>query len=246
MAFKTYDFMLASAQGFKAGESGENQKQHICQATLGPEAAVWVNHPACISENGNRRPNFWMGQATFPRVAQWKDTLIAVHRLRENDRFDFTHAYFPTWAFDDYVIQANAAFARKGDGYIALRAAQGLTLVTRGKSAYRELCSTGRQNVWLCQMGATDSDGDFAAFQRTVLALPARLEAQAAHFTSLRGEKLSFGWKTPLLVDGRDQPIAGFKHCDNPYCVAEWPAEKLEIRQGREILTLTIGDKPAR
>lgn len=238
VSFKTREFLLASAQGFKAGESGENQQQHIWQATLGPEAAVWVNHPACISENGNRRPNFWMGQATFPRVAQWKDTLIAVHRFRENDWLDFTHAYFPTWAFDEYVLQGNAAFARKGDGYVALRAAGGLALITRGKSAYRELRSTGRQNVWLCQMGAKASDGDFATFQKTVLALPARLEEQAAQCTSLRGEKLSFGWNAPLVVDGRDQSITGFKHYDNPYCVAEWPAEKLEIRHGEKILAL--------
>lgn len=238
VVFKTPDFLLASAQEFKPGAGGENQQQQIWQATLGPEAGVWVNHPACISENGNRRPNFWMGQATFPRVAQWKDVLVAVHRFRPADWLDWTHAYFPTFAFEEHVLQDGWAFARVGDGYLALRAQGGLSMVTRGKSALRELRSPGRQNVWLCQMGRKGTDGDWASFRKKVVALPVSFGPLKVSWTTLRGQRLEFGWDSPLRLDGKEQPITNFPHFDNPYAQAPWPAKTTEIRHGTQSLTL--------
>lgn len=234
VTFKTPDFMLCSAQNWKAGGGG--YQQHIWQATLGPDAPVFVTAPACISEDGNRRPNFWMGNQTLPSVAQWQDTLISVHKLNNDDWLDFTHAWFPTFAFDEYVIQGGWAFARKRNGYLALTAAQGLSLMTRGDSAQRELRSTGRNNVWLCQMGRAAQDGDFAAFQRQVLALPVKFGALSANLTALRGETLEFGWDGPLRVNGAETPITGFKHFENPYCTADWPTDRMVIaHQGREL-----------
>ncbi len=34
------------------------------------------------------------------------------------------------------------------------------------------------------------------------------------------------------MRNGEAQPLAGFKHYDNPYCVADWPASELEVRYG--------------
>ena len=238
VTFKTPDFMLCSAQSWKAGQNG--YQQHIWQATLGPDAPVFVTHPACISENGNRRPNFWMGNQTLPRVAQWKDTLIAVHQLRANDWLDFTHAYFPTFAFDEWKLDDNWVFARVGDGYLALTAARGLNLIAKGDSALRELRSSGRENLWLCQMGRRAQDGDFAAFQKQVLALPLRFEKLSVRFQTLRGDTLQFGWSEPLLVNEKEQAISDFKHFENQYCVADWPAKQLEIASNGQKLTLNF------
>jgi len=41
--YKTPDYMLCSAQDYHPGESGV--QQHIWQATLGPDAVVFVSHP---------------------------------------------------------------------------------------------------------------------------------------------------------------------------------------------------------
>lgn len=242
VTFKTPDYMLCSAQAWKPGERG--YQQHIWQATFGPDAVVFVTHPACISENGNQRPNFWAGNATLPRIAQWKNALIAVYKGRDDDWLDFTHAYFPTFAFDEYALENGWAFARKGDGYVALGAANGLNLVTRGDSAWRELRSPGRQNVWVCQMGRARQDGPFAAFQEKVRASPATLEKQFARFATAGGTTLSFGWDEPLRVDDREQPVTGFKHFDNPYCVVPWPAEQIEIRHGDHQQMLDFSTEP--
>ena len=118
--------------------------------------------------------------------------------------------------------------------------AQGLALTTQGDNAYRELRSYGQRNIWLCQMGRAARDGSFEEFQRAVLALDVRFENLSARCATLRGETLAFGWEGPLLVDGQEQPLAGFKHYDNPYCVAELGAAQMEIIFGDEVMRLNF------
>ncbi len=266
VTYKTPDYMLCSAQDYQPGESG--YQQHIWQATLGPDAVVFVTHPPCLSEENSHRPGFWHGNLILPRVAQWKDVLIAIHNAtslrgahfapkqspssdretaercfsiasqktlamtQSDDWLGFTHAYFPVWAFDGYVLRDGWAFARKGDGYLALTAARGVELITRGDNAYRELRSYGQDNVWLCHMGRAALDGDFSAFQDKILALAVTFEGLSMRCATLRGETLAFGWKGPLLRNGQVEPITGFKHYDNPYCVADLPASQMDVRYG--------------
>jgi len=243
VTYKTPDYMLCSAQDYHPGERG--YQQHIWQATLGPDAVVFVTHPPCMSEEGSHRPNFWHGNVVLPRVAQWKDVLIAIHHLPDDDWLGFTHAYFPARAFDEHVLRDDAnghtwAFARQGEGYLALTAARGLRFITRGESAYRELRSHGQHNVWLCHMGRATLDGSFAEFQDKVLALDVAFEELAVRCATLRGETLAFGWEGALLRNGEEEPITGFKHYENPYCIAELPAEQMEIRYGDQAMRLSF------
>jgi hypothetical protein len=238
VTYRTPDYMLCSAQDYQPGQPG--YQQHIWQATMGPDAVVFVTHPPCVSEEGSHRPNFWHGNVALPRVAQWKDALIAVHNLPDDDWMGFTHAYFPLYAFDEHALRDGWAFARKGDGYLALCAAQGLELITQGDNAYRELRSYGQRNVWLCHMGRAARDGSFEQFQQAVLALDVRFDELSARCATLRGETLAFGWEGPLLLNGREEPITGFKHYENLYCDAELGAEQMEICFGEQALRLNF------
>jgi hypothetical protein len=238
VTYKTPDYMLCSAQDYYPGQKG--CQEHIWQATLGKNAAIFVTHPACSSEEDARRPNFWAGNAVLPRVAQWKDVLIAVHHLPEEDWMGFTHAYFPTYAFNEYVLRQGWAFARKENGYLALTAARGLNLVRRGQAAYRELRSCGQNNIWLCHLGRAALDGDFTAFQEKILALELVFGDEQVHFKTLRGESLAFGWQGPLLRDGKEVPLSGFPHYSNPYSMAEMPCSSMEIRFNDDLLRLNF------
>jgi hypothetical protein len=166
--------------------------------------------------------------------------VIAIHQLPDDDWLGFTHAYFPAWAFDEVALRDAWAFTRKGEGYLALTAARGLEFITRGNNAYRELRSHGQHNVWLCHMGRAALDGDFAAFQEKILALNIAFDDLSVRCGTLRGETLAFGWQGPLLRNGQEQPLTGFKHYDNPYCVADWPASQLEIRYRDQIVRLNF------
>ena len=227
VTYKTPEYMLCSAQDYRPGEQGV--QQHIWQATLSPDAVVFVNHPVCTATENDLRPNFWSGNGTLPRVAQWQDTLIGIYNLSADDWMGWTHAYFPVAAFDEFEMRAGWAFARKGDGYLALTAANGLRLMERGLWAYRELRSPGPHNIWLCQMGRRADDGPFASFVEAVLAHAPHFDDLSVSLTTVRGDHLAFGWEGPLLLNGSEQPITGFRHYDNRFCQAELGAEEMLI-----------------
>jgi len=243
VAYKSPDGMLSSAQDYYPGERG--RQEHIWQATLGHTAAVFVTHPACTSEDDARQPNFWAGNAVLPRVAQWKDALIAVYSLPEDDWMGFTHAYFPVHAFDEYVVHKGWAFARKGNGYLAITASQGLSLTRKGQYALRELRSYGQNNIWLCHLGRAALDGDFSTFQKKILALPVEYGDASVRFRTLRGDALSFGWQGPFLRNDEEQPLSGFDHYEHPFVGSEFPSRQLEIRYGETALRLEFGEAAA-
>ncbi len=228
VTYKTPDFMLCSAQDYNPGQPG--YQQHIWQATFGSDAVVFTSHPPCVSQEGSHRPNFWHGNATLPRVAQWKDLLIAFYQLPADDWMGFTHAYFPMAEFDQSELRDGWAFARKGDGYLALTAAQGIELITSGDNAYRELRSVGSNNVWLCQLGRATRDGSFANFQAKVLGLPITFGDLAVEIQSLRGETIQFSWTGDLRVNDEPQPLRDFKHYDSPISTCELNARQMEIQ----------------
>jgi hypothetical protein len=240
--YKTPDAMLCSAQDWYPGEPGGTE--HIWQASLSPMTTVFTSHPACASENDSRRPNYWRGNAILPRVAQWKDTLIAVYQFPENDWMGFTHAYFPVHGMDEHDIRDGWAFARVGDGYLALAAARGLAFQTSGDNAYRELRSPGSPNIWLCQLGRAATDGSFGEFIEKVKALPVDFQGAKVELTCLRGDRLTFGWQGAFLINGKAQALDGFKHYDNSYCSCETGAPEMEIRYGMDALRLHFDEKP--
>ncbi len=239
VTYRTPDYLLSSAQDYHPGEPGD--RQHIWQATLGPGSIVFVNHPGCASEADAHAPGFWLGNALLPRVAQWKDTLVALYDLSPDDWMGFTHAFFPTAEFDEYAVQGNTAFARKGEGYLALIASGGLELITTGKPAYRELRSPGGQCAWVCRMGRAALHGDFAAFQQKVLAASLSFDGLGVECQTLRGDTLSFGWDTPFLVNGETQPISGFKHYENTFTTADLPCKGMEVKTEEYLLRLNFG-----
>jgi hypothetical protein len=238
VTYRTPDSMLCSAQDHNPGQPGS--QQHIWQATLSHDAVVFVTHPPCISEEGSHRPGYWHGNVVLPRVAQWYDTLIDIRNLPDTDWMGFTHAFFPIFAFDRYDIHSGWAFAQVGDGYLAITAAAGIELVTNGDSAYREIRSHGAQNIWLCHMGRAARDGDFEAFQERVLSLSTEFGNLSVRCGNLRGQELRFGWHGPLLVNGVEQPLSGFKHYDSPICTCELGDEVIEIVGWQEVLQLNF------
>ena len=227
VAYRTKNFMLSSAQDYHPGQRG--RQEHIWQATLGPDAIVYVNHPTCMSEDDTHQPNLWAGNGVLPRVAQWGDVLIAIYKLPQDDWLGFTHAYFPAVTFDEYHLHGKWAFARMGDGYLALFAENGLEFIRGGQTAYRELRSYGLENIWICQMGQKILDGSFDDFQAKVLGLNINIENLRVSINSLRGDGLFFGWDNSFVVNNQEQSLTGFKHYENNYCVADLPASQMDI-----------------
>jgi hypothetical protein len=234
--YKTPDYMLSSVQDHRPGVAG--QEEAVWRVTLGAEAVVFATHPGSSSESDSRSPGFWAGNGRLPRVGQWKDVLVAIHRLADDDLFGFTHAYFPTAAFDEHVLREGWIFGRRGDGYVALTNSQPIMLTQEGRYALRELRALRREQSWVVQMGRAAVDGDFDAFQTKVLALPLRFGDETVEFGTLRGESVQFAWEGPLLVNGESVPLDNFRHLENAYTVTELGSGVMEIEWAGDGLRL--------
>jgi hypothetical protein len=239
VTYKTPDFILSSLQDYMPGQHG--QQEAVWRVTLGAEAVIFANHPASSTESDSRSPGYWSGNERLPRVAQWKDALVAIHQLMPDDPLNFTHAYFPTATFDEYELRAGWAFARRGDGYVALTNSQGFAMTQQGRYALRELRASGTSQIWLVQMGRAALDGNFATFQAKVLALPIHYADETVAYTTLRGDTLRFAWHGSLLVNGETQPLDGFKHYDNVYTKTELSSGQMEIQWAEDGLRLDLG-----
>jgi hypothetical protein len=183
-------------------------------------------------------PGYWVGNASLPRVAQWKNTLIAIYDLPEQDWMGFTHAYFPVKAFDDYHLRDGWAFSRKGDGYLAITASQGIDLVKQGSQAFKELRSSRRKVVWVCHMGREALDGDFKSFQEKILDLPVQFGELSVKLSTLLGDELSFDFSHPFLVNGDEIPLSDYPHFESLYSSTPVNSKQMDIVYGDTVLRL--------
>ena len=115
-----------------------------------------------------------------------------------------------------------------------------MILVATGNDALNELRSVGLHNAWLCQMGRAELDGSFEDFRRAVLARSVIVNDLQLEWHTIRNERLGFDWSGPLLVNGVAEPIAGFKHVENPYALAEFPAKSMDIGYGENVMRLHL------
>jgi hypothetical protein len=228
-AYRTGDYLLASAQGdWPAGKGGL-----LWRATLGPDAVIFGNRPAWSSSHAAWQNNYWCGSAARVRVAQWHEVLVVAYGAAENARLAFSHAYFPKAIYDDVRMAEGWVMAAKGNGYVAMTATGGLTLVSKGRSAQREVRAAA-ESIWLVHMGSAGQDGTFADFAEKVLALPVAFEEGSLQLTSLRGQTLRFSsvaaLDQALWVDGVAQPLDEFPHLASIYGGASsLPATSLDI-----------------
>ena len=221
--YKTPDFMLCSTQ---------TAQQSSWQAIFDADAIVTAGQPTCRDGGFSRQL----------RVAQWQDILVAVYQLADADPAAYTQVAFPAVRFDEYTVREGWIFARRGNGYFALTTAHGVELVTEGDIAYRALRAAGPTNVWFCHLGRAARDGSFADFQTSLLALDITFEALSIHAGTLRNQSIDFGWEGPLLIDEAEVALPDIRGIENPYCVADWTDEQLEIRFQDQALRLDFSN----
>ena len=225
--YKTPDFVLSSLQDFRPRQTGNKETPWL--ATLGYAARVHVCQPEYVTENEAVPRNYWRGNATIPRVAQWKETVVSLYAPGPRVGLGFTHAHFPQQEFDEFSINDNWAFARKGKGYLALFAANGLQEATSGLGAFRSLRSLGQENVWVCCLGRQAWDSEFASF-RTRVQESIQVASGRAHITSRQGQEWTYGLDGPLTMAGEEVPQRSNMHFNSPLCQAPFPASTFLIK----------------
>ncbi|MEA3224083.1 MAG: hypothetical protein U9P49_13100 [Thermodesulfobacteriota bacterium] len=228
--YKTPEYMLSSAQDYRKGYGGD--QQHIWQATLSPETVCFTTHPGRIEDTS---PGYWVGSGSLPRVAQIENVVIAVYNISTRpglyltNKIFFTHAWFPRDKYDEVAQKNGWIFGRKGDGYIALYSQNAYKWQAGGEDANREIIADGKKNIWICEMGRKDKDGDFQSFIEKISGSIITFRGLKVFYESPSQGKVEFGWRGPLRQDGKIIEIKDYPRYDNPYSNAEFPPEEIYI-----------------
>lgn len=249
LTFRTPDYQLSAALDWRPGRGGDQAQ--AWQATLGPDAVCFTTHPG---DRAARSPGWWTGSATLPRVGQVANVAIVLYRLRRRPalhvptRHFVSHAWLPRDRFDEVREQAGWVFARRGDGYLALRSrrpARWNEDPAAGEDRGRELVAAGRDHAWICELGRRADDGPFARFVERIAAAPLSFVRGGARYRSPSRGWIELGWRGPLRHEGRAVPLRGGPRYDTPWGAAPFPMESLALRCGAERLRLDW-EPPAR
>jgi len=225
VAYRTPDYMLATAVDFRPGARGH--QQHAWQATLDAQAIVFTTHPATPPADSTAwrddpQPGAWTGSASLPRSAQWRNVAIHLYAPQYGPMpapldvvtsyEPYTHAYFPQDRFDEVARAGRWTFGRLGAGFVGLwswREPRWVTYdparqATDGMTSPFELrAEGGPDNVWVVECGRAADWGDFAAFQ-------AALGGREPVVTPREGEALPDGVERgPVFDIVYDSPSVG-------------------------------------
>lgn len=238
--YRTSDYMLSSAQDYRPGYGGD--QQHVWQATLGPGAVCFTTHPA---KRDGASPNYWTGSGNLPRVAQVDNVLIAVYKISTRPglyithRLTFTHAWLPRDQFDEVLERDGWVFARRGEGYLALRSQQPAHWQTEpGEDHMRELIAPGKENIWLCELGSSRENGSFDAFVERICRASLEFHGTSVTYHSPSQGMLEFGWRGDFKQEGEAVQLKRPVRYGNPYCQAGFPSDEINIRSGEHWLSL--------
>jgi len=185
----------------------------------------------------------------LPRVAQVKNVLIAVYKISRmpgiymTNKLFFTHAWLPRDCFDEVVEEKDWVFGRKGDGYIALRSQNSYYWQTEGDDAGCEIIASGLKNIWICEMGRSEVDGEFEAFIDKIASASIVFNGLNVAYNSPSQGLLEFGWQGSLRQEGKVVELGGYPRYDNPYSKADFPLSTLTIENAGKDATWRLFPK---
>ncbi|WP_284646036.1 hypothetical protein [Paenibacillus silviterrae] len=205
--YRTNSFVMSSISDFRAGLKG--YQEHVLHLAFSPVAQVWVNHPGEIYAHGSGRPCFWAGNGCLPKVAQHKGLGLLLFDIAPDHDADYTHAYFPTYAFTRFESRGSWFFGEREGAYAAIYAAGGLELTATGINRGRELTSKGRRNVWLVIASDDREFRSFEQFIESVVSMPCEISTETlqVRLEDPRYGDVRFGWQEPLTVNGETVQI---------------------------------------
>ena len=261
ITYRTPDYMLSCAQDYAPDSVRRGgDQQHIWQATMGGDAVCFTTHPARIE---GVTPNYWAGSGQLPRAAQVKNVLFCIYNLHDKralyvpTRLFYTHAWLPKDQFDEVTEQDHWIFARKDDGYLALRSqhyyywkdeiihrqVDTRVRIKRESADYpedveRELVVPGKSNIWICELGRWETDGDFSEFMARILAADLRFDGLDVEYDSASAGKLAFGWGRELTRNEKPVQLRDYPRYDNPYVQAEFAADEINVALDEKKLVL--------
>jgi hypothetical protein len=244
--FRPPEYQLSCAQDWRKGLAG--YQQHIWTAVLDEQAQVFTTgiHPAQAS-----RVSRWAGNGSLPRAMAHRNVLIAIYNIADNDHSErASHAWFPRFAFDEFVESGSWIFGRKKNAYVGLFSlipAKWMAsdneflsqiLIENPSSQPYDYFADGLENVWVCQLGSASEFGGFPQFVDAVSKSHIGGDILSFRYNSPKLGEITTGWDSPFVVGGRTIDLRPKKRFANPYCQAEFNSRKYTFQIDGQSLQL--------
>ncbi len=209
--YKTSSYLLSAANDFFPGRRGF--QEDVVHMVMSAEEHVWINHPGEYALYGQARPSYWAGSGTLPRANHYKGFASVIYAIAEKHPVNFTHAYFPIFAFKETRIKNGWAFAlsHKG-GLVAITALNGISITKDGSFKDREIKSRGKRNIWIIRCSELWKEGSLEAFMEKILSSKLSLDAPTLsyRFSDAEYGTIEAGWEESLSVNGKKERYKGF------------------------------------
>ncbi len=245
--YRTPDYMLSCAQDYRSGYGAD--AQHLWQATLGPDAKVFLAPP------GGRDERFEVlgdAEAILPRAVQYKNVVICHVRGEPS-------VWFAGAAFDEIEDVPGLLCARRGSGYLALWAQRPWQQQAGDGWEPGHITVPGASAILICVCGREVTHGSFESFVRAMAGAPVEVSGRGSRerveIDLAPHGRISLGRRGPLTVGGWQMPITshvhgspypaveGYRRYDNPYVGADFPANAVRVRCADETLALNWRDQ---
>jgi len=237
--YRTPDYQLSGAMDFNQALWGA--QAHIWQATIDADAYTFTTSPGGLT--GDYAAGDWTG-GWFPR-ALFSQNVAVIQYNREYipllDDFmftEYTHAYFPKYAFDEWEKDGNWTLGRKGQSYLALYSHNPAEWAVQEPESGYELISDGMQNVWICELGSQADNGDYETFKDDILQADIDYDGFTVTYESPSRGTIIAPWLGEFIVDGNTVDTGPFPRWDNSYCYHEWDTNPYVIEFGSQRMEL--------
>ena len=235
--YRTPYYQLAGAQDYNPGMWGG--QQHIWQATLDADAVVFTTYPGGME--GDYAAGAWTG-GWLPRALFYRNVGIILYRRDRypmaDERFfvEYTHAYFPKWAFDEIRTAGHWTFGKKGGAYLALYSDRPVVWASDEPESDYELVADGFSNTWIVELGSVTEWGDFDTFAGQVAAAPVVISGDVVDYDSPSVGRVSVS-AGGLTVQGNHVDTGPYARWDNRYAVQPFGGNRTVIElDGRQLI----------
>jgi hypothetical protein len=235
-AYRTPEYMLASAQNFRPGQLGA--QTHIWQATLDRDAVVFTHHAATdnTSSNGSYW-TYWTG-GWLPKLFQHRNVLVAIYNINPilslvpDLYLPYSHAYFPKQHFDEVRSSGKWTFGRKGDAYVGLYSEATPRWRTDGEWADAELLADGTRNAWICELGRKSEHGSFDHFVAALEQAKIEIWQTVVRYRSPSVGLMEVTIDDRLRIGGSPVRVHDYPRFDNPYGTWDFESPTADLWYG--------------
>ena len=250
-AYRTKDYIMATAQQYGVGTVAF--QQHVFSATLDRSLSLFTTWPGKLEDKGVF-PQFILGSFRLPHAFQHKNIAIMLYDLSvkkhiaEKKPLDFTHAFFPIEFMDEYLIETNLAFCRKGETFAAVIGASKLELGPMrdesignfGLNQRYSLRQYGKFQCWIIELSSLSEDKSFESFVERIKSNTIVFEQKDKSVAYIsRGDEVTVAYKQRVMVNNKEVNTE-YKRFDSAYSVTDRKAEEIIVTCGGAILTLNL------